>query len=121
MIDVVSETGSKVQDYRNRNEEIPCGNFYYYKPHTLSDLDTEEGGGWFQSVGDNGVSPSGFFTLQHIGSAGSDNCTNYDVKTNQSNISDYACSEQGPMRKEDPSIPNPSDSILQGLGITSDN
>jgi hypothetical protein len=121
MIDVVSEPGSKIQDYKTSGNEIPCGNFYYYKPHTLSNLETEEGGGWFQNIGDNGVSPSGFYTLQHIGSAGSDSCTNWAVRTNQSNISDYACSEQGPMRKEDPSIPNPSDSILQGLGITSDN
>ena len=116
MIDIVSS--KKIQDYRDEELEIPCGNFYYYKPHTLSDLETEEGGGWFQSVGDNGVSPSGFYTLQHIGSAGSDNCTNYDVRTNQSNISDYACSEQDPIRKEDPTSPNPSNAILQGLSIT---
>ena len=116
MIDVVSGDG-KVQDYITRDEELPCDKYYYYKPHTLSNLETEEGGGWFQSIGDNGVSPSGFYTLQSIGGK---NCTNYAVRTNDSTISDYACSDQGSRRIEDPNIPNPSEAILTGLGISSE-
>ena len=117
MIDSVSPTGSKLQDYITNGQDIPCEDYYYYKPHTLSNLETEEGGGWFQSVGDNGVSPSGFYTLQNIGG---DSCSNYAVRTNDSNISDYACSDQGSRRIEDPSIPNPSEAILTGLGLASE-
>ena len=87
----------------------------------MSNLSTEEGGGWVQSAGDNGEPPSGFYTLQHTGQIGQDNCTNYAVRNNTSTISDYACSDQGSRREEDPSIPNPSEAILQGLAITSDN
>ena len=117
MIDSLSPAGSKLQDYITNGQDIPCDKYYYYKPHTLVNLKTEDGGGWFQSIGDNGVSPSGFYTLQSIGGK---NCTNYAVRTNDSNIADYACSDQSSRKIEDPSIPNPSEAILKGLGITSD-
>ena len=100
MIDAISEDGSKIQDYITREEDIPCGDYYYYKPHTRSDS------GWTteclndEAAGGNCVNEanSGFYTLEHVPSEGTNaqHCSNHKVRVNHPSISDYTCMEQGP-------------------------
>ena len=101
-IDKISDDGRKIQDYISRGEDIPCGDYYYYKPHTPGQS------GWTtecanDALGD-GDSPcvneakSGFYTLEHVPGATdgtNQHCSNRTVRVNAPNISNYTCMEQG--------------------------
>ena len=105
--------------YINGDEDITCGDYYYYKPNTLSDLETEQGGGWSNSVREDGEAEAGFYTLQTSGGLGSNQCTNWSVRVNHPSKVNYACSDQGPKELIDPNS-GPSGAILQGLGSPPD-
>ena len=103
----------------NGDEGITCDDYYYYKPNTLGDLETEQGGGWSNSVREDGEAGAGFYTLQNSGVSGGNQCTNWSVRVNHPSKVNYTCSDQGPKELIDP-IYGPSGAILQGLGSSLD-
>lgn len=91
MIDLVESTGRKVQDFKDRGENIPCENYYYYKPQTSGDSGWSEG---MMSL-ERDEAPAGFYTLQHHrDDLGNQQCTNDNVRLNNSNILNNTCSDQ---------------------------
>ena len=103
----------------NGDEGIKCDDYYYYKPNTISDLETDKGGGWSNSVREDGEAEAGFYTLQNSGISGGNQCTNWSVRVNHSSKVNYTCSDQGPKELTDPNF-GAAGAILQGLGSSLD-
>lgn len=118
------------QTFKDNNQDIPCSDYYYYKPHTSGN------NGWDAETETRGEAPSGFYVLERgTNEEASDMCTNESVRTNSINIINTTCSDQTTKNLNDPgrlntngSISNwtrdngldisATEAIIHGLGMT---
>lgn len=85
-----------LQTFKDNNEDIPCSNYYYYKPTT------EGNGEWVSETGDRGEASGGFYVLERENDGSSQKCINTSVRTNSDTINNVKCSHQSTKVVNDP-------------------
>ena len=133
MINQIEGSGF-TQTFKDNNEDIPCSDYYYYKPHT------EGNNGWDAETEGRGEAPSGFYALERATNGRTDEqasqwCTNSSVRLNNSSINSVACADQSTKILTDPGRLNTpgavgswssengldisaNEAIVHGLGMT---